>query len=339
MPRLADGLKDRDPVVRGVCLANLQILSREKLGPDAAAWQEWWTKNGAALDIFKRSRRDAATREKERKEDERYGNLRKYGIEVLQRARILVVEGAWDKVQIVLKHLQIPHTLLRAQQLKEAGLNPNQVVLINCEGNLDEDSVARLQWMVNTGGYVMATDWALAKAVRACFPGYADQFAGANTGNDVVVVEDGLPGHPFTAGVFDNVPALKWWLEIQAFPIKVQYPERVDILVDSAEMRLRYGSSPMALHFRWGLGRVQHSLSHFYLQEEGMQQARGEAARKVFCADNLGIPLETIRELAAKGAFGTSLNEETMKRMAPDYSMFRMIVNVVAEKSRWVEEL
>ena len=39
------------------------------------------------------------------------------------------------------------------------------------------------------------------------------------------------------------------------------------------------------------------------------------------------------------GAFGTSLNEETMKRMAPDYSMFRMIVNVVAEKSRWVEEL
>ena len=339
MPRLADGLKDRDPVVRGVCLANLQILSGDKTGPDAAAWQEWWTKNGAAMEIFKRSRRDAAAREKERKEDERYGNLRKYGIEVLQRARILVVEGAWDKVQIVLKHLQIPHTLLRAQQLKEAGLNPNQVVLINCEGNLDEDSVARLQWMVNTGGYVMATDWALAKAVRACFPGYADQFAGANTGNDVVVVEDGLPGHPFTAGVFDNVPALKWWLEIQAFPIKVQYPERVDVLVDSAEMRLRYGSSPMALHFRWGLGRVQHSLSHFYLQEEGMQQARGEAARKVFCADNLGIPLETIRELAAKGAFGTSLNEETMKRMAPDYSMFRMIVNVVAEKSRWVEEL
>ncbi|HEU4395170.1 MAG TPA: HEAT repeat domain-containing protein, partial [Planctomycetota bacterium] len=271
IPRLADALKDRDPVVRGVCLANLQILSREKFGPDAAAWQEWWTKHGAALDIFKRSRRDAATREKERKEDERYGNLRKYGIEVLQRARILVVEGAWDKVQIVLKHLQIPHTLLRAQQLKDAGLNPNQVVLVNCEGNLDEDSVQRLQWMVNTGGYVMATDWALAKAVRACFPGYADQFAGANTGNDVVVVEDAMPGHPFTAGVFENVPALKWWLEIQAFPIKVLYPERVDVLVDSAEMRLRYGSSSMALHFRWGLGRVQHSLSHFYLQEEGMQ--------------------------------------------------------------------
>jgi len=339
IPRLADGLKDRDPVVRGVCLANLQILTREKIGPDAAAWQEWWAKNGAALDLAKRSRRDAATRERERKEDERYGNLRKYGIEVLQKARILVVEGAWDKVQLVLRHLQIPHTLLRAQQLKEAGLNPNQVVLVNCEGNLDEDSVQRLQWMVNTGGYVMATDWALAKAVRACFPGYADQFPGANTGNDVVVVEDGLPGHAFTAGVFDGVPALKWWLEIQAFPIRVLYPERVDVLVDSAEMRTRYGSSPMALHFRWGLGRVQHSLSHFYLQEEGMQQARGESARKVFCADHLGIPLETIRELAAKGAFASTLNEETMKRMAPDYSMFRMIVNVVAEKNRWVEDL
>ena len=28
-----------------------------------------------------------------------------------------------------------------------------------------------------------------------------------------------------------------------------------------------------------------------------------------------------------------------MKELAPDYSMFRMIVNVVAEKSKWVEDL
>jgi hypothetical protein len=59
----------------------------------------------------------------------------------------------------------------------------------------------------------------------------------------------------------------------------------------------------------------------------------------VFAADHLGLPLEAIRELAKKGAFTGQLNEETMKQIAPDYSMFRLIVNFVAEKSRWVEDL
>ena len=30
---------------------------------------------------------------------------------------------------------------------------------------------------------------------------------------------------------------------------------------------------------------------------------------------------------------------ETLKKIAPDYSMFRLIVNMVAEKSLWVEDL
>jgi HEAT repeat protein len=342
IPRLVEGLKDRDPVVKGACLANLQILTKQGMAADPAAWAAWWEKNAPSLAFVKRSRRTAAEIETEKKEEDRYGASmygRRKGVEILQKARILVVSGAWDHVEKVLGHLKIPHTLLRAQQIKEAGLNPNQVLLVNCEGNLDEDSVGRVQWFVNVGGYAMTTDWALTKAVRLCFPGYGEQFAGANTGNDVVVVEEAMPGHPFTAGIFANVPSMKWWLEIQAFPIRVAYPERCDVLVDSAEMRRRYGSSPLALAFRWGLGKVQHSVSHFALQEEGMTQARGERQRMIFAADHLGLSLEAIRDLAKKGSFTGQLNEETMKEIAPDYSMFRLIVNVVAEKSKWVEDL
>ena len=341
IPLLAAGLRDRDPVVKGVCHANLQILTKKDLPADPAAWAKWWEANGGALDIVKKSRKDAARVTTEKSDEDRYGDslYGKRGVEILQKARILVVTGAWDHAEKVLEHLEIKHTLLRAQELKEAGLNPNQVVLVNCEGNLDKDSVERLQWFVNAGGYMMTTDWALARALRLCCPGYADHFSGSNTGNDVVVVEDASPGHRYNAGVFENVPAMKWWLEIQAFPIKILYPERCEILVDSAEMRRKYGSSPMAFGFRWGLGRVVHSVSHFYLQEEGMTQARGEKARKVFAADHLGLSLETIRAIEEKGGFAGSINEETMKKIAPDYSMFRLIVNFVAEKSRWVENL
>jgi HEAT repeat protein len=342
VPLLMSGLLDKDPVVKGVCHANLQILSREKLGPDPKLWQDWWTKNGSDLALVKQSRRTKEEKDAEAAKNSRYGRDRMTqarGVEILQKSRIVVVTGAWDKVQIVLGHLAIPHTLLRAQQLKDQGLNPNQTILVNCEGNMDSDSRERVQWFVNVGGYLMTTDWALTKTIEPGFPGYLKQFSGSSTGNDVVVVEDARPGHPFTAGVFDGVPALKWWLEVQAFPMTVVWPERVEVLVDSSEMRQRYGSSPMAATFRWGLGKVQHSISHFYLQEEGMQQAQKPRDRMVFAADNLGLSLDEIRKIAKDKGFDGNLSEETMKKVAPGYSMFRLIVNVVAEKSDWVENL
>ena len=346
IPRLTAGLADKDPVVVGVCLANLQILSREKFDADPKKWRAWWTKHGEDLKLKKRSRMSAEEKEKEeadrkktRYAHEKYEFERKRGVEILQKARIISVTGAWDHVERVLGHLDIPHTSLRAQELKKTGLNPNQVVLVNCEGNVDKDSQERLRWFVNVGGYLMTTDWALTKTVQPCFPGFMSQYTGSTTGNDVVVVEDAHPGHPFTRGIFTNVPALMWWLEIQAFPITVTYPERCDVIVDSSAMKQRYGSSPMATTFRWGLGKVQHSVSHFYLQEEGMQKASKPRDRMIFAADNLGLSLAQIRALREKGGFEGQLNEATMKEIAPDYSMFRLIVNVVKEKSDWVENL
>jgi hypothetical protein len=252
---------------------------------------------------------------------------------------MLAVQGAYDKVEVVLRHLSIPLSVIRAQHIKDSGLNPNQIVLINCEGNVDKDAVDRLRWFVNVGGFVMSTDWALTKAVQSCWPGYVTQFSGSSTGNDVVVVENAAEGHRYTKGMFETVPALKWWLEVQAFPITIRYPERCQVLIDSGVMRQRYGSSPMAATFRWGLGKVTHAVSHFYLQEEGMQDARDPRDRMIFAADHLGLSLERIRELEKEERWAGRLNEETMKKIAPAYSMFRLIVNVVREKTEWVEEL
>ena len=111
------------------------------------------------------------------------------------------------------------------------------------------------------------------------------------------------------------------------------------MIVDSAEMRHRYGSSPLGIVFRWGLGKVQHSASHFYLQEEGMQHVTNPRARMIFARDHLGLSIKQIRKLAERDAFTGSINEAVMREIAPDYSMFRMIVNMVREKSEWVENL
>ena len=349
VPVLVSGLGDKDPVVSGVCKANLRILCGRSFGTDQQRWMKWWERDGKERKIVKRSRRskEEIRKEKEEKEkdgryaepSQRYSEERKREIEIMQKARILVVKGAWDHVEVVLKHLRIKHTALRAQELKDVGLNPNQIVLVNCEGSMDKRTRERVRWFVTVGGYLMSTDWALTKAVGQTFPGYLIQSSKANTGNDVVVVEEASPGHPFTGGVFTDVAALKWWLEIQAFPIQVDWPERCEVLVDSRWMRQRYGTSPMAAAFRHGLGKVQHSVSHFYLQEEAMQDVREPRARMIFALDHLGLSLDQVRKMASHGRFTGSITEETMEEIAPDYSMFRMIVNMVREKAEWVEGL
>ena len=70
-----------------------------------------------------------------------------------------------------------------------------------------------------------------------------------------------------------------------------------------------------------------------------MQHLSSGKERKVFAADNLGLSLTQIRKVDLRGGFDGALNDETMKQIAPDYSMFRLIVNMVREKKDWVENL
>ena len=122
---------------------------------------------------------------------------------------------------------------------------------------------------------------------------------------------------------------LKWWLEIQAFPIAIDDPVRAHVLVDSLEMLDRYGSSVMMAEFSAGLGKVMHSTSHFYLQKEGFSNQGSAEERRIFAADHLGISIEDIRKLDAKNAFD---NVNDTKAISKSYSMFHMLVNFIEEK-------
>ena len=94
----------------------------------------------------------------------------------------------------------------------------------------------------------------------------------------------------------------------------------------------------MAIVFDYGHGKVEHCASHFYLQEEGLADRTTPKQRKVFAADNLGITLDQIRKLEAKGFFDGSITDAMTQEIAEDYSMFKLIVNFVVEKRKQVEQ-
>jgi hypothetical protein len=332
VPYIVERLSDRDPVVQSAALKNLQILAQNNKGPDVEYWRKWYEENKGTLDLTKKGYREEV-------EDDYYGKT-KYLIEILNKAQIVCVLGKYDHAEWVLEHLGIRQTVIRPQEILSIGLNPKQLLLINCEGSIGKkEAEEHLRWFVHVGGYLMTTDWALQNALVRAFPGYIDRDSKAKTGNDVVIIEPAQEDHPLIRGVFDEDTRLMWWLEVIAFPMKVVDLFRTDILVDSVEMLTKkYGSSTMAAAFDYGHGKVEHCISHFFLQEEGLTNRTTADARKIFAADNLGISLDQIRQLEAKGFFEGAITEAMTKQIAEDYSMFKLIVNFVVEKRRQVEQ-
>jgi len=322
IPVLLDAFDDRHAVARMTARRNLRYMTQQTF-VKKSMYERWWEKWKDKLELKHPERKLA--------ELDKYGYSRRGLQEILRGTDIVAIKGRWDKVELVLSDLEVKHQAVRAQELKDYGVSPKQIVLVNCEGSIDSTVTEYLQWMVVAGGYMATTDWSLVNATTKTFPHVVKGYVRQSTGNDVVVVEAGAPDHPVVKGVFRDGVELKWWLEIQAFPIAIEDPLRSTILVDSVEMLDRYGSSAMMVEFPAGLGKVLHSTSHFYLQKKGFAHAPDVEARKVFAADHLGLTIEEIRELDGKGAFG-NMNDTTP--ISKSYSMFHLLANFINEKRK-----
>ena len=320
VPLLIENFNDKHPAVRLTVRRNLKYMTGKHY-PQQRFYADWWKRVErkwrfrAPDGVITQLKRDGYAVRKVR--------------EILSGTDIVAVKGRWDKVELILQDLRVKHQAVRAQELKVFGVTPKQIVLVNCEGSVDSRVTQLLQWMVSCGGYMATTDWALVNATTKTFPQVVGGYVRQSTGNDVVVVEPGEPNHPSVQSVFQDFVDLQWWLEIQAFPIKIEDPIRSRVLVDSLQMLARYGASAMMVEFDAGLGKVLHSTSHFYLQKEGFAHASSVQERRVFAADNLGLTFPEIRALDEKRAFDNVNNTTPISR---SYSMFRLLVNFITEK-------
>ena len=328
IPLLIKAHDDRHVVPRRVARRNLTWMSAGLKHKDKAAWSRWWKGVGEGF-VPKMPKVDDPREVIDDGYDRRLPG--DYVRQLLLGTDVAVVLGRWDKVQFVLSDLAVDFSLLRGQQLKERGVWPKETVCVNCEGSLDKTTNEMLRWMVVCGGWLATSDWALTNAVRKTFPDVVVGYVKQSTGNDIVKIETASPNHSFLLDTIRPHVDYTWWLEIQAFPIFVNDPMRTTVLVDSLEMRLRYGQDTMMGTFPAGLGQVLHTTSHFYLQQEGFAQAGSRAEREAFAIDHLGISIATVRSLRARGGISDARNTTAIAR---DYSMFRMLINFLHAKKR-----
>jgi len=247
-------------------------------------------------------------------------------LESVRSSDILVVRGTYDHVEWVLAALGLPFVELEPHQLREVDLRPEQLLVVNCPGNVGR--VDRVRGFVESGGSLFTTDWALRHVLEPAFPGVV-AFNDRPTGDAVVRVEMAEHDNPFLQGVVEPGDDPLWWLEGSSYPIRVLDPGRVKVLIGSRELEAAWGEAAVAVTFPFGRGEVFHMISHYYLQRTETRTRRHRAPAAAYAAEK-GVAWDAATASCAQG-----LNLGEVESAA---SSARLFANVIgAHKRRHME--
>lgn len=210
----------------------------------------------------------------------------------VEASDIVVVQGSYDHVDLVLDALDLPHEKVAPEELWRLTLRPGQLLVVNCPGRVDPRSIVEIRNFVGAGGSLFTTDWALRHVVEPAFPGvlaYNDR----PTADAVVRVEVVDAENRFLQGVMNPGDDPQWWLEASSYPIRILDPARVKVLLSSRELGERWGEAPVAVVFAHGKGEVFHMISHYYLQRTELRNARHHSDATTYatekgCGDVVG---------------------------------------------------
>ena len=245
-------------------------------------------------------------------------------LDAIEASDIVVVEGCYDHVELVLGALELPYQTIQAGHLHRVHLRPDQLLVINCPGQLPAPEIVQVRDFVAAGGTLFSTDWALRNVLEPAFPGFVE-FNEHPTHDDVVRIDIIESDSPYLKGVLDADDDPQWWLEGSSYPIRVLDRKQVRVLITSRELGEKYGEEPVAVVFNFGKGEVFHMISHYFLQRAEFRNARHQRSAASY-ADDKGVPFD-----------------EPMADMASDLSLYeveaaatssRMFANIAADKKR-----
>jgi hypothetical protein len=186
---------------------------------------------------------------------------------------------------------------------------------------------------VARGGYLVTTDWALTTVAKA-FPGTIAH-NGRTTPNDVVSVHVHDGNEPLLRHVKVMRDQPRWWLEGSSFPIRIQDPKSVRVLMSSDEMKRRYGDGAVVVAFSYQQGKVLHMTSHFFLQQSKLVAESEKKAGREF-AKSTGMNDQQVEALKKSGV---NLDDVKAGEINAAYSMQQVSTNLLVEKQAANQEL
>lgn len=263
--------------------------------------------------------------ERERKEDFKTLNQ-------IMDNEIIIIRGTYDRIEDVFDILKIPYGLMNCHQFEIVNLRPTQTLIINCPGDgFSGTSLEKIKNFVKDGGFLLTTDWVLKFVLEKIFPDYL-KYNERPTKDDVVKVEVVDKSSPYLEGMFDKEAEPMWWLESSSFPIEILKPNKVKVLIQSMEMKEKYGESPIVLTFDHGKGTVLHMTSHYYLQRTELRSKRHKKSASEYAVEEMGLFMADVEGDA-------DFKDLSLAEAESAYTSQQFIVNTMVERKKKLETM
>ncbi len=261
--------------------------------------------------------------------EDRMANARPDDLAILRSVsgkEIIVVRGSMDHIEQVLTAAKIEHRLIRPRDVASTDLMADQILMVNCPGNIPAPGIRRIAKFVKAGGLLYTTDWALLNVVQKAFPNTI-AYNGRGTGNHLTnVVVHAHENNLMSNMLLRNDSKPQWWLEGGSYPVKILNRQRVQVLASSKQMKKRYGAAPVVVRFAWGDGEAIHVVSHFYRQ---MRTVGPQIASKS-ALDKVGGLTAAQKQAYAKSSAG----KVSMSEVESSYAFQQMTSNLVVSKNK-----
>jgi hypothetical protein len=185
--------------------------------------------------------------------------------ERLRQAEVVVVTGSADHMEQVLKRAQLKFVVVSPEELPQLPLHGQQVLMVNCTGEMSAAARERVRRFVMAGGFLYTTDHAVHYLVEKAFPGFI-RYNGQTSTEEIFPMQvsgdrgllkhiGGSQGHP------------RWQLAGGGYLFDVVDPQRVEVLMRSTQVAARYSDAGvLGVRFRVGDGQVIHVTGHFFTQ-------------------------------------------------------------------------
>jgi len=186
-------------------------------------------------------------------------------IKDLDAQAVIVVYGDSDKIQNVLKAIELPHTVIQPNELHIVKLNPEQTLYINCHpGGYNKEAYEKVRQFINEGGQLISTDYTLNTLLQFIFPNTL-RYDGASAQDETIpiVINKDEKNDEILKG-FKNEET--WRLAGGSHPITILDPLNVKVLISSPQLLKFNASDAVLIRFEYGKGVVYHMISHFELQ-------------------------------------------------------------------------
>jgi hypothetical protein len=184
-------------------------------------------------------------------------------MERLRQAEVVVVSGSADHMEQVLRRAQVKFVVVTPDDLSQLPLHGQQVLMVNCTGEMSAAARERVRRFVTAGGFLYTTDHAVHHVIEKIFPGTIrwnhktsseEIFPMQTAGDRGLLKHVAASGHP------------RWQLAGGGYLFDVVDKQRVETLMTSSAVAARYGAPILGVRFKAGDGQVIHVTGHFFTQ-------------------------------------------------------------------------